>query len=348
MLYPYHLLIAEPAGGARILALRQRAWRPVLLVPRQLCLFEAVPCAEVRWFEMANFARLQLLRLSPFARTGASAVRRGGYLLLWLWDADEVDRLLLSAGAEAGGRAVAAESMYLAVPPEGQSVRACTQVAEQVTVQSGVLLLSRLMDPHDLAVDGLSLRSLGHDWLRGGVDARKGRLGGGVGLFNRTAWVLSFAMVGWAVIQGAALFSAGRKAEALEAEVALRTAAQGIEVDAQRRVEADQRWLQGYAEAMAELDMPALLEALRPVLERHGVVIREWDSATDSVKVMLVTAGGDIRLPQLTEDLAAVEGVSQLQLLRHDELVAATFVFRPIGWVRGGARHLDARGPSGV
>lgn len=341
MLYPYLLLIAEPGEAPRLEPLQMRGWRPTVLVPRQLCLFESIPCAEVRWFELAGFARLQVLRLSPFQRTGASAARRGGHLALWMWDADEVQRLTQAAGGATEGHAPVAEAMFLALPEDGEAVRRCTQAEEHISVEGGALVRSRLAALAPFRVDGVDMTAKEFDWLAARANGLglEG-LGGGVGLFNRGACLLAMAMLGWATFQGAAVWSAARAAESLERQVAERTSAQGANAQLRRELEADQQWLQNYAVAVAELNVPALLEALRPVLEAHGVVVREWTSGTDNVRVVLVTAGGDIRLPELTRDLTAVPGVVQLQLLQHEDLNSATFTFRPEGWIR------EARSPS--
>jgi hypothetical protein len=69
-------------------------------------------------------------------------------------------------------------------------------------------------------------------------------------------------------------------------------------------------------------------------LERHGVVIREWNSSGDSVKLVLASAGAEIRLPELTTDLSGLHGVGELQLLQHEDLASVTYAFRPLAWQR--------------
>ena len=137
----------------------------------------------------------------------------------------------------------------------------------------------------------------------------------------------------WSAHHWAGVSSAERTATTLEAALSERTQRESASASAQGDSSADQQWLQAYEQQTAQLDVVGLLEALRPVLERHGAVIREWNSLTDRVSLMVVSAGGEFRLPQLTDDLAQVFGVTDLQLQDHDELLAARFSFRGTGWM---------------
>ena len=334
MLYPLHLLLVEASGASAVRSLPSRAWRRRVLIPRQLCLFESVPCAGVRLHEMARFVQLQVQRLSPFARTGSSAMVRAGRLLLWVWDEEEVDRLLeaAQAGANLGHRV--AEGLYLAPPADGASSRRCVQCEERIVVDGGALTSARLgrLEPADTGV--ILPRAQGWDWAqRWSESLFLTRLGGGVGLFNHAAWMAALLVAAWSAHHWAGVRSAERMATTLEAALSERTQRESASASAQGDSSADQQWLQAYEQQTAQLDVVGLLEALRPVLERHGAVIREWNSLTDRVSLMVVSAGGEFRLPQLTDDLAQVFGVTDLQLQDHDELLAARFSFRGTGWM---------------
>lgn len=97
-------------------------------------------------------------------------------------------------------------------------------------------------------------------------------------------------------VTGRESVSAERTATTLEAALSERTQRESASASAQGDSSADQQWLQAYEQQTAQLDVVGLLEALRPVLERHGAVIREWNSLTDRVSLMVVSAG-EFRLP---------------------------------------------------
>lgn len=57
-----------------------------MVVPRELCTYYRVPCEGVPFFKLQEFARLQVQQHTPFVRFGASAVKQGPYLHMWIWD----------------------------------------------------------------------------------------------------------------------------------------------------------------------------------------------------------------------------------------------------------------------
>lgn len=57
-----------------------------MVVPRALCTYHRIACEGVPFFKLQEFARLQAQQHSPFVHFGASAVKQGQHLHLWLWD----------------------------------------------------------------------------------------------------------------------------------------------------------------------------------------------------------------------------------------------------------------------
>ena len=97
MLFPVHRLATDADGRPSLTRGPQRAWQPLVVVPRAWCVAEVLPARQVRWWEQAGFASLQAKRLAPFPDTGGSASVRGGQLRLWLWDQSEVEAALADA-----------------------------------------------------------------------------------------------------------------------------------------------------------------------------------------------------------------------------------------------------------
>ncbi|MFG5406993.1 hypothetical protein ABXN37_01595 [Piscinibacter sakaiensis] len=141
-----------------------RAWRTRVVVPRALCVFESLPTTGVAWHERAAFARLQVLRLVPYARTQACAVVKAGRLMLWLWDADEVAAALRAEGLAPQRVRVLPETLLLPLPAaDGAWIDRAQALAAGADLEP---LLGRLQPV--LEAQGLSMREfeLRNDDLR--------------------------------------------------------------------------------------------------------------------------------------------------------------------------------------
>lgn len=326
MLYPLHLLAADGADGWQVVDTGRRSWRRTVLVPRQLCLFESVPCASVRWHELPGFARLQVRRLSPFEHTGASALRRAGRLHLWLWDTAEVDAML--AGHPQPAAAMQrAETLYLPWPAVGSHVRRCTQLEEEVNLQAGALLGSEATAKAarlDLSV--LLPRPVGHDWLGGTLDAARPAWTGTAALVNTAGAATAAAMLVYLGYEGGQLWGTLDAAARLEARVAQQMTARGASAQIERAASADAQWIATYRQAAAQLDVTAALNALRAPMAAFGVAIRELDAAGTELRLTLVSAGGEIRIAELLQALRAVAGVRSVSLQQHKELEWAVYI----------------------
>jgi len=266
-----------------------------VVVPRAWCVAEVLPARQVRWWEQAGFASLQAKRLAPFPDTGGSASVRGGQLRLWLWDQSEVEAALADA------------------PP---ALRRARRVAQA-------------------QLDESSASRFG-PWNR---DLLAARTAAGADRGPRAA---GFATaLGAAALLGTGAYAAywwaaASAAETRLAELQTQAGERGAQVAAltalSRAEQADREWIEGYARAGASLDIERLLRALSVPLETHGVAIRELEVRQDDVRLMLVSAGIEIDLPQLVRNMARVPGLTDVQLRQNIDLTQATLSLRADGF----------------
>jgi|GEM_PF-2722083 len=295
MLFPVHRLATDADGRPSLTRGPQRAWQPLVVVPRAWCVAEVLPARQVRWWEQAGFASLQAKRLAPFPDTGGSASVRGGQLRLWLWDQSEVEAALADA------------------PP---ALRRARRVAQA-------------------QLDESSASRFG-PWNR---DLLAARTAAGADRGPRAA---GFATaLGAAALLGTGAYAAywwaaASAAETRLAELQTQAGERGAQVAAltalSRAEQADREWIEGYARAGASLDIERLLRALSVPLETHGVAIRELEVRQDDVRLMLVSAGIEIDLPQLVRNMARVPGLTDVQLRQNIDLTQATLSLRADGF----------------
>lgn len=308
-----------------------------MLVPRGLCLFESLACAEIRLYELPGFARLQAQRLSPFGRTGASAVRRGHHLMLWLWDADEVEQALQSAGLAGNPRlSIIAEALYLSAPGDsGTSVDRATQCTVRSSCEGGAILQSEVLAPAALDVDVIRPRPWGHNWLANWGQRRQvgARSFSARAFVNLGAACVAGAMFVFMMYQGGALLASRNAAERLATELDASLAERGQTSALSKAVEVDAGWVRNFAQASRQLDVAAFVDAIRPVLERNGVVLGEFEANDSEVRLVAVTVGGEIRLPDLLADLGRIAGVRGVRLMQQDEFKRATFALQTDAFV---------------
>jgi len=336
MLYPLVLLVADAEAGWRAETLPHRVWRPTVLVPRGQCLFESLACAEIRLHELPGFARLQAQRLSPFERFGASAARRGGRLMLWLWDADEVAAALQQAGVDKPQFRLVAESLHLTPPSvPGVSTERATQCLERHECTDGAVLRSEVVRAEPLDLSVIRPKAWAHNWLtaRAGRAEEAGPGFDGRLAVNGAAVAVAAGMFAFMAYQGGALLGNEQAATALEARLEESLAERGQTSAVSQALQGDVRWIEAYEQAARQLDLGALLGAIRPVLERQGVVLRECEASGGEVRLVTVTVGGEIRLPELLADLGRVAGLRNIRLLQQDELQQATFALQADGFM---------------
>lgn len=347
MLYPLHLLAPDDAAGWRLVECAVRSWQRVALVPRQLCLFESVPCDGVRLHELASFARVQAMRLSPFRRTGASAIRRGGRLHLWLWDSEEVESLL-GAAAPASTR-LQAEPVYLPWPSAAEHSRRCTQAEERIELSGGAMVHAEVVAPRALDLTALAPRRVAHDWLGGSLDSSgaSDAFSGMRQLFNRSGIAVAMAALGYLGWEAGSLYGAHQAAEQLDTQLAEHTTSRSRLSQLINSTRSDEAWVATYLQAAAQMDVPRALETLRPTMEAFGIVIRELDAGGDQLKLTFASAGGEMRLPELLGALRRLPGVQQASLQQQKDLAEATFILTMPGLVRPRVIDLTERTPDG-
>ncbi|RZJ06917.1 MAG: hypothetical protein EOP39_17815 [Rubrivivax sp.] len=76
------------------------------------------------------------------------------------------------------------------------------------------------------------------------------------------------------------------------------------------------------------------MNRLRPVLERNGVVLREFELRSDQLRISVAAVGGDIDLPELLRSLSQMSGASDVQLRDNAELRQASFTLQVAGMRR--------------
>lgn len=333
MLYPTYRLATEGDGSLRVQRLARRSLRPTVIVPRAACVFESMPSAGVRLFERADFARMQAARLAPFESTGSNAVVRGNRLMLWFWDEHEVEQALRAAGVTTAHRRTVVETLLQGAPEGEGSVRvACIGGIDVQTRRGGAIETSEwLADP---AVQAAPSRRVpwSHELLAGGT---RWRLRGDptqaliVGAVAALAFGAGHAAYWWGSLQGAQ-----QRLDTLSTQAEERTASLGSAAEARRRSGEDRAWVDAYRGAAASVRLEELLAALTPVLEHHGVAIREIEMRQDEVRLVLASAGVEIDVPNLLRALSRVPGLADVQLRQAADTALATFSLRAPGYVR--------------
>jgi hypothetical protein len=295
MLFPVHRFSTDAEGRARLTRAPQRAWSPLLVVPRAWCVAETLPARQVRWWEQPGFARLQAQRLAPFPNTAGSAAVRDGQLHLWLWDGAEVDAALADA------------------PPAVRSARRVAQAQVDASSPSWFGPWNRDL----LAARAATDADLGPRIVRAATAI------GAAGLLATGA----YAAYWWGAASGAE-----ERLAALQTQVGERGDKVLALTALSRAEQADRDWIEGYARAGASLDIRSLLRALTVPMEAHGVAIRELEVRQDDVRLILVSAGIEIDLPALVRSLARVPGLADVQLRQNADLSQATLSLRADGY----------------
>ncbi len=336
MLHPAYLLRADAAGKLAVLRIAATFIRPAIIVPRSICVFESLPCRGLAWHEQPGFARTQARRLTPFEDYGFNACVRGRRLHLWFWDHAEVRAAMASLPVQAASTRMWAEPLLLPAPKgTGNATQECDGGAESRTLVDGAIVESRWQARASTALP--AYRRLPWAWELAGQRlapradapqalslARAGRATAYVALVGAAAW--------------AAHWEARRQASLgvlVQAEASLQDASQKMGDSAALRAQATElgAWLDAFARQARNLDWPGLIESLRPVLRRYGVVVKEIEVRGEEVRLSVASAGSDIDLPELLRALSATEGLTDVQLSTGLNLTQATFSMRARGFV---------------
>lgn len=337
MLRPVYHLAFDDAQRVRLQATGLKAWAPTLLIPRKLCVFESLPCKGLAWREQRRFAAAQARRLAPFASTSSSAVIRKGRLMLWLWDSQELQQLLEPLNLKLGEWRLVAEAVYGEAPQaQGEQRRSCMNGEELWQVEDQAVVGSTwLASPQGHAVTlGPWGRNLTPQLGAGPQkEARSWRVHPVV-VANTAMAALSLAALGYLSFNSGRYWSLEGEVARLEAEAdkADSRILQLSHVGSEARKEAE--WLDQYRQLASSIQINRLLEAIQPLLERHGVVISEFELRDQHLRLQLVTAAGDIDLPALLDAFNHLDGVADVQLRDNNELTSVTLSMQLPGYRR--------------
>lgn len=335
MLHPVYRLAISAGNAPALKPLGTKSWQRRLLVPRSMCVFESLPCAGLAWHEYRSFARMQASRLSPWLNTGASAAIRGGRLMLWLWDQQELDALLAQCGEDpAPQRRPLVETLYRPLSWESGEVEfAGDGGVEQLRIENGAIVASQ-WQPDAGTSDGPWRKTPWAFELLGSKQADRSQPGYpqiGVGARRAAPLVVTAAAAAYALFHLGSYLGLDHRLEVLEQEAELADQRISSLSAAGQELKKESEWLASYRRLAASVDLQAVLNVLQPVLERHGVVLKEFELRGDQLRIAVITAGGDIDLPELLRSLSRLAGVSDVQLRDNTELRQASFSLQMTG-----------------
>jgi hypothetical protein len=336
MRHPVYRLASDDTGRARLQPAGRRSWRRTVVIPREACIFEQVPCAGVKWLERRNFARLQALRLAPYATTGASAAIRRGRLMLWLWDKDEVDAALLEAGLDPTLTRTIAEPLLLPVPARSGSAELHLPAGiDHLELDRGAILASR-WEPSRQAGPNMLHGLRRNPWAADLLQPQWWSVSGKGGDLRHRA---VFATCALAVLSAAHLAYWAGGWWHLEQQVETLDQApdeQDSVIAAVARLKAQERgdlaWLEHYRRLSSSLQIRALLNALERPLEANRLVIKELEVREDDLRITLAAVGAEIDLPAVLLALERIPGIDAVQLRQNNDTAQATYTMRPVGF----------------
>jgi hypothetical protein len=345
MLHQAYLLEIDAAQTLGLRQLPQRTWWPVLVVPRALCVFEALPCRGLPWRERGQFARMQAKRLAPFAQTGFNACVRGNTLMLWFWDQAEVRQAAQALKLNPQRTRLWAEPLLRPVPVgSGQRQLACLGGTDVQTVAQGAIVASRWQPGGTAAATALRTWpwawELGRQKLAAVVATDSlgtGSIGSGPALARLASVATLVGTASFAAYWGTQVLGAREQLQKLQDEADRSTQRLGDLAGLRSQSNSGVDWLKRYEQLTLGLQWPELLNALAPVLERHGVVIKEMEAKEGEVKLVLASAGSDIDLPALLKALKTTPGLDTVQLRAGLDFSQATFSLRASGFMRASA-----------
>lgn len=321
-------------------ALGHKTWRPTLVIPRSLCVFESLPCAGLAWHERKQFARMQASRLAPFKESGSNAAVAGGRLMLWFWNKSEVSTAMRSAGLNPADYRFVVESLLRKLPgTPGLVEQACWGGSDRLDVINGGIAKSTWQNaigavatsaipsstwaPELLNSVSLASQSLGRlEWLRSRqilLPLLSGALVTGTGVYA-SYW-------------GGVYLGTQQRLTQIEQQAEVADNAIGNLLTLKQSVASNERWVNNYSRLAASVEFDRLLESLALLMERHGVVVREFELRQTELRLAVSSAGGDIDLPRLLESLTALPGVIDVQLRDNVELTQAGFSLRVPGYL---------------
>jgi hypothetical protein len=349
MLHQAYLLEIDAAQTLGVRQLPQRSWWPVLVVPRALCVFEALPCRGLPWRERGQFARTQAQRLAPFADCGFNASVRGDTLMLWFWDQAEVRQAAQTRQLNPQRTRVWAEPLLRSVPAgSGDRLIACQGGVDVQTLAQGAIVASRWQPGNTVATSAPTTALRTWPWAWELADQKLVAPDAALAASARSAWswpsvarwVSVACLVGtasFAAYWGTQVLGARDQLQKLQNEADSSSKRLGDLASLRSQSSNASDWLKRYEQLALGLQWPELVDSLAPVFERHGVVMKEMEAKEDEVKLVLASAGSDIDLPALLKALKTTPGLSNVQLRAGLDFSQATFSLRATGFMRAAA-----------
>lgn len=340
MFYPILRLQTDELGKPKVVATRQRDWRARLVVGREFCVFEAVPCRGVAWHEISSFAALQAQRLAPYLRSGASAAVKNKTLMLWFWDQQDLEAGLRNAGLESSRAKPVAETLMLELPTrQGELRLRCASGIDSMTLDGGAISSSRWES--GLSGTAQTSRALSrpwaHDHMGGPVDATSSA-GLGASTAQRGLTALGAgAAIGCAVYAaywGGSLMGAQERLARLEGGAEL-TIERAQKLAALRQSEMqDRNWVESYSQLGGSFQLDTFLRALATPLAASNVVLKELEIRNDEARLVMVSTGAELDLPAILEVLGKMPGVADIALRDNADVRQATFTMHTPGYRR--------------
>ncbi|MBB2484219.1 hypothetical protein H5407_03160 [Mitsuaria sp. WAJ17] len=257
--------------------------------------------------------------------------------MLWLWDSQELQQLLEPLKLKLGDWRLVAEAVYGEPPlPQGEQRRSCMNGEELWQVEDQAVVGSTwLATPQGHVVTrGPWGRNLTPQVGAGPQkEARSWRVKPVV-LANGAMAALSLSALGYLGFNSGRYWSLEGEVARLEAEAdqADNRILQLSHIGSEARKEAE--WLDQYRQLASSVQVDRLLEAIQPLLERHGVVISEFELRDQHLRLQMVTAAGDIDLPALLDSFNHLNGVTDVQLRDNNELTSVTLSMQLPGYRR--------------
>ncbi|WP_418316457.1 hypothetical protein [Piscinibacter sakaiensis] len=335
MLNPVYRLASDAQKRLQLSPTSRRAFGTTVVVPREVSIFEHLPGSGVALHERSGFARLQALRLSPFANTGGSAAMRNKILMLWLWDDREIDEAIAAGGLDPARVTKIAEPLMLPLPTtSGTAALRCAGGVDHLQLAGGAITASRWQP--DTALRDLPPELAARPWARDLL--RSGSL---IGNWSEASFKRTFAFSAWTLAIGCAAYLAyweatTRGLEARRAAVAAQTSTTdlllGRMTELKQAYQRDQAWLDDFNRLSSGIRIDPLLDALQRVVEANRLVVKELDLRNDDLRITVVSVGGVLDLPAVLRSIAGVPGFASVQLRQSENTQQASFSVQVTGF----------------
>ena len=340
MLHPAYRLQIEPSQKLTVVPLDGKRWRPTVVIPRALCVFESMSSAGLAWHEHRLFATAQAARLAPYRQPGRNAAIAGGRLMLWFWNQAEVSAAMLEAGLDPQTHVYLVEPL-LRRPSvrQGPDSLNCWGGTDRLELAMGGLVSSiwqageaAAATPAPLAGSSWARELLSRASTQPSVFGRLGQFATRRVLLPLFSTLMVTLAAAYLAYWGGNYLGGMQRLAELEGAAEEADRAIGNLLTLRQSADLNERWIQNYTRLAASAELDKLVAALTRVMEQHGVVIRELELRKDELRLALSSAGGEIDLPALLDGLSKMPGVLDVQLRDNTELAQVGFNLRVPGY----------------